>query len=170
MRPRRQAGLSRFEGLLVLLVAAALVWQLLQQLAHYQTLARSTVMEMTVVNMRSGLRLRVAELMMSNRSEEMTGLLNQNPITWLDAPPSNYLGQLKQPDRAALPPDSWYFDEELHELIYLFPKNNIEWTVQNKVESVPKALHVKTVGRKTLLMKETKMNTEGVTLELRYEK
>ena len=170
MRLRQQAGLSRLEWLAWLLIVVVLASILLNRLVHYQALARSAVIDMTIANMRSGLRLRVAELMMSNRTDEMAALLNQNPITLLDKPPANYLGQLKHPDYAALPHDCWYFDPELHELIYLFQKNDVEWMGESNTALDATALHVSVVARKRAAATEVANNAEGVSLEVRYQR
>ena len=170
MRLRQQAGFSGFEWIAWLLITGVLILVLLQQLVHYQALARVAVMDMTVTNMRSGLRLRVAELMMANRTDEIGALLQQNPIVWLDTPPANYLGQLQQPNRDKLPLDSWYFDPGLHELIYLFQKSDIESGVPDGVAAGAKSLHVRVVARKRTATIAARNNAEGVSLELRYEK
>ena len=170
MRVRQQAGLIRLEWIAWLLIVGVLASVLLQRLVHYQALARSAVMDMTVMSMRSGLRFRVAELMVSNRGDQMAGLLNQNPITFLDRLPPNYLGQLKQPDAAALPKDSWYFDPVLHELIYLFQKNDVEWMAESSTESRAKSLHVRVVARKPPSETNASSIVEGVSLDMRYHK
>ena len=85
---------------------------------RYQELAEKTVVEATVANMRSGLRYRIAELMVNGRMNEMGSLSSENPMFWLKAPPSNYLGQVAQQGQR-IPPGSWYFDPQRHELVYL---------------------------------------------------
>lgn len=162
---RWQTGLTRVEWIASLLVGAVLSTVLLIKLTHYQEFARTAVMEMTVTNMRSGLRMRVAELVMANRNAELAGLLQQNPIEWLDAPPPNYVGMLQQPDRDALKPDSWYFDPTQHELVYLIPRNSMQFGAAPGAKS----LQVRVVAVKPGSSNLSKV-TEGVALEIRYER
>ena len=169
MKLGRQAGISLFESIALVVVAGVLIIVLLQQLVHYQAMAKSAVMEMTVENMRSGLRLRVAELMIANRNAEMADLLQQNPVTWLDAPPANYLGQLQQPDRAKLPLDSWYFDLGQHELVYLFPTNNMAWRSPAGAPVSVRSLHIRVTARRQANGATGGSVAEGVSLESSYQ-
>ncbi len=137
---RAVRGISRFELLNVVFVIGVLCVVLLSQLLHYQELARTAVMEMTVTNVRSGLRLRVAELIMSNRLDQLGGLLQQNPVIWLDAPPANYLGEYDYPQLHALPVDSWLYDRHAGELIYLMAPDAAS-------NAKGRVLHLKVVAR-----------------------
>lgn len=76
-------------------------------------------MESTVRNMRSGLLMRRAELLMQENVAETVKLLHQNPITWLETPPLNYVGELSAERAQTVPPGSWYFDTSARELVYL---------------------------------------------------
>lgn len=116
---RRQIGFTLFELLGIILLVSALSLLLYDRFLGYQALAEKTAMEMTVINMRSGLRLRVAELMMGGKLEEIAGLVHENPISWLAAPPSNYIGALQNPEQHAIPANAWYFDTRRHELVYM---------------------------------------------------
>lgn len=115
-------GASRLELLIVLALIGIVAAVLLERLTRYQEYAEKTVMEATVVNMRSGLRVRVAELMIGGRMAQMGGLLQENPISWLAAPPANYGGLLHRPDRQPPLPGHWYFDAARQQLVY-FPQH-----------------------------------------------
>lgn len=123
MPRQKQRGGSLLELAVVGIVLGVLAFVLLQRLLRYQELAEKTVMETTVVNMRSGLRLKVAELTMRQRTDEIRHLVGQNPIDWLESPPPNYLGEIDDPARNPLPPGSWYYDKTSHELVYLPDRN-----------------------------------------------
>ena len=122
---RRHAGFTLFELVGIILLVSALSLLLYDRFLGYQALAEKTAMEMTVINMRSGLRLRVAELMMGGKMKEIAGLVHENPITWLAASPPNYIGALQNPEQNAIPGNAWYFDTNRHELIYMPGRDNI---------------------------------------------
>ncbi|WP_124703472.1 hypothetical protein [Sulfuriferula multivorans] len=122
---RRLAGFTLFELLGIILLVSVLSLVLYDRFLGYQALAEKTAMEMTVINMRSGLRLRVAELMMGGKMDEIAGLVHENPINWLAAPPPNYIGALQNPEQSAIPGNAWYFDTSRHELIYMPGSGNI---------------------------------------------
>lgn len=115
----RKNGFTRFEMLIVVIGTSVLAAVLLERMRAYQEYAEKTAMEMTVMNMRSGLRLRIAELMTQDRTREVGKLLDENPIGWLDTPPPNYLGSLNNVKSGDIPPGNWYFDAARKELIYV---------------------------------------------------
>lgn len=119
MTNRKQTGGTLLELAVASIIIAALAIFLLNRMQRYQEVAEKTVMETTVVNMRSGLRLRVAELMVQGRMDEMDKLSRENPVSWLEAPPFNYVGPVDNPEQQAIPPGSWYFDTTRRELVYL---------------------------------------------------
>lgn len=115
----RQYGFPFYEWAVVVIIASVLGGVLLDRLQYYQDYAEKTAMDVTVRNMRNGLRLQVADLMMQDKMIDVDKLLKQNPITWLEKPPPNYVGELTAPDDDAIRPGSWYFERSRHELIYL---------------------------------------------------
>lgn len=119
----REHGFSLFELLLSASVISVIAVLLLDRLLDYQAYAERTAMEVTVVNMRSGLRLSVAELMTQDRMQEVGKLVNENPVHWLETPPPNYLGELVHPLPKNLEQGNWYFDTTTRELVYL-PRDN----------------------------------------------
>lgn len=113
-----QRGFSLLELMVVIIVISVLATVLFDRLQRYQELAEKTAMEITIMNLRSGLRLRVAELMIQDRMQEIASLAQENPVKWLDAPPPNYIGQADDAE-PAIAPGSWYFDSRRRELVYI---------------------------------------------------
>jgi len=74
-------------------------------------------MESTAANIRTGLRYKVADLILANRVSEIQTLADENPMNWLAERPPNYLGELESaPDDE--PKGQWYFDKRNRELVY----------------------------------------------------
>ena len=117
--PQKQTGFTLLELAIVIMFISILASIFVNRMQRYQELAEKTVVEATVANMRSGLRYRIAELMINGQMNEMGSLSRENPMSWLKAPPSNYLGQIAQTSQQRIPPGSWYYDQRRHELIYL---------------------------------------------------
>ncbi len=115
---RRQRGFTLLELVVVIAVTSMLAIILLNRLLYYQEVAEKTAMEMTVMNMRSGLRLRIADLMTQDRMREAVQLLQENPVTWLESPPPNYMGKVSGQKSAEMIPGQWYFDPGQQELVY----------------------------------------------------
>ncbi|MES1998725.1 MAG: hypothetical protein V4446_05380 [Pseudomonadota bacterium] len=121
----KQVGFTMFELVGIVFIASMLSVLLYDQFMRYQALAEKTVMEMTVINMRTGLRLRVAELMIQDRMDGVRSLVHENPINWLATPPSNYIGEFQNPEQNAIPTNTWYFDTRRRELVYTLGHDHI---------------------------------------------
>jgi general secretion pathway protein G len=115
---RRQTGFTQLEFAVVAVVLGILVSILLDRIAYYQGLAEKTAIEMTVMNMRSGLRYKVAEMLMHGEAAELPGLAGKSPVKWLAYPPPEYLGEARELSWSDMPPGSWGFDGKRGELLY----------------------------------------------------
>ena len=123
----RQGGASQLELAVSIVLLAIFLAVLLDRAFYYQEYAEKTAMEMTVANMRTGLRYKIAGLILDNRLSEIATLADENPVNWLAQSPQNYLGEFD-----SLPRDGtagkWFFDKRAGELVY---------TVNNRRHSVP---------------------------------
>lgn len=104
---------------------------LLERTSYYQEHAEKTAMESTAENIRTGLRYKVADLILANRVSEIPTLADENPMNWLGKRPPNYLGELDSApvDEAK---GQWYFDKRNRELVY---------TVNNRRHFSPSSYH-----------------------------
>ncbi|HCN88856.1 MAG TPA: hypothetical protein DIT28_06715 [Oxalobacteraceae bacterium] len=123
--PGKARGKVRLEFLVFVVTAGILAGILLDRMLDYQEYAEKTAMDLTVLNMRSGLRLRLAELMMQDRMGEAGKLLDENPIKWLETPPPNYRGSLRDVNPGDISPGNWYFDAGRKDLVYVPYRNTI---------------------------------------------
>lgn len=113
----RQRGATLVELAVAATVLAVLAISLLSRLLDAQEYAEKVAMELTVSNMRAGLRGQVGALLIADRTSEIVALAGGNPVQWLDEPPESYLGDFRgQP--ADDTRGAWYFDSALRELIY----------------------------------------------------
>jgi hypothetical protein len=115
--PRRQGGITVFEAAVALGVIAVFAWFLLNALVQTQEMAERTAVQMTIMNLRSALRLQMAHYVISGQEAELTTLVGANPIRWMDPPPG-YRGELVDVKESEMKPGSWYFDRRRRELVY----------------------------------------------------
>jgi prepilin-type N-terminal cleavage/methylation domain-containing protein len=113
---RRARGFTLFELVVVIMIFAVIVTLLLERLAHYHELLERAAMQSTLKGIKTGLQVRLAELIIANREGEAGSLETQDPIQWLDdGRPANYGGAYQEPAR----PGTWYFDAHGRELVYV---------------------------------------------------
>jgi type II secretory pathway pseudopilin PulG len=115
----RAGGYSLLELVIVVTLVGVAALVLIDRLTVFQEYGEKAAMELAVRNMRSGLRYRVADLMNRDRMREADRILQDNPVSWLEGPPANYLGELRNPPPDRIKPGSWYFDATQHELVYV---------------------------------------------------
>ena len=112
-----QCGASFVEFAVSIALIGIFVGVLLERSSYYQEYAEKTAMESTAKNIRTGLRYKMADLILANRASEIPSLADENPMNWLGERPPNYLGELD-----SAPADEvkgqWYFDKRNQELVY----------------------------------------------------
>src|SRR4030088_5723 len=90
---QRQSGFSVFEFVVAIAIVAVFGGVFLQRMLYFQEYAEKTAMDLTVPNMRTGLRYRTGDLLMRDKVSEITTLADENPVSWLQNSPENYLGE-----------------------------------------------------------------------------
>src|SRR6185369_8749308 len=114
---RPQGGASQLELVVSMVLFAVFLIVFAERAFYYQEYGEKAAMEMTVVNMRTGLRYKVADLIMNNRVSEIPTLADENPMDWLADKPENYLGEFDgAPQQAAA--GKWFYDKRNRELVY----------------------------------------------------
>lgn len=159
---QKQRGFTLFELVTIIAIIGVLITVLLNRLYYYQEMAEKTVMEMTVMNMRSGLRLRIADLKMQSRMNEMEQLVQENPINWLETLPTNYRGELTGTQQHDLAPGNWYFDTGRQELVYVVQHDRFFEANEDEVKTIH--FHVTSTAHQLGKDGSTLRRIEGVAL------
>jgi hypothetical protein len=104
---------------LVSFTLLGLGWGLVSDnLSQYQEAAEKAQMEHTIGALRSGLHIRVVELISNGKEERIATLVGQDPMQWLEKRLSNYAGEANEADPAARLGGNWYFDTASGVLTY----------------------------------------------------
>jgi len=111
-------GFSLLELVVVVIAVAILTGVVLDRVLPLIGRAQRAAFFDVQRELQSSLRLAAAERIAGGESGRVFELASVNPMSLLFAPPSNYLGVLTAPEQAAVPPASWYFDEQLGRLGY----------------------------------------------------
>ena len=112
-----RCGASLLEFTVCMALIGIFVGVLLERALYYREYAEKTAMESTAENIRTGLRYKVADLILANRVSEIQTLADENPMNWLAERPGNDLGELDSVP-ADEPKGQWYFDKRNRELVY----------------------------------------------------
>jgi general secretion pathway protein G len=117
MRPagRKPRGFTLFELAVCVMIIGVLAAVLLNRLAYYQEMAEKAAMESTARLIKTGLQIRLAELIIANRQSEAGVLEQEDPVRWLEQRPVNYGGVFRDDPR----PGAWYFDGQQRQLVYV---------------------------------------------------
>ena len=148
----RNRGFTFFELAVAIVIIGVLATVLLDRLHYYQELAEKAAMETAVRTIKTGLQVRLAELIVTNRQAEAAALENEDPIKWLDEKPANYGGTYRErPERG-----NWYFDASARQLVYVV-------NTGNRLELVV-ALEPKEIRFRARLLRD-RINTSGGAVE-----
>ena len=112
-RPAR--GFSLLELVVAIGVIAVLTAVLVNRLRYYQELAEKAAMESTLRTIKTGLQVRLAELIVTNRQSQAGQLETEDPVGWLDDKPPNYGGRYRTPVEQGV----WYYEAGERQLVYI---------------------------------------------------
>ena len=98
------------------LVISVLAVFTLGALWRAQGQAEATLVDLTLRNMATGLRLKQLDLLLRGDAAGMAALAGANPVAWLQGPPAHYRGEVDGEPAAVGP--AWYFDGGRRELAY----------------------------------------------------
>ena len=116
---RRASGFSLLELVVVIVLIGVLLGVAIERMLVLKAQAERSAMESVLGSLRSGITIRMAELIAKGRMREIANLVDANPFDVLAEAPENYLGELFGPDPAVLEPGKWYFDSRDRMLCYL---------------------------------------------------
>lgn len=112
---RSARGFSLLELSVVVAVWAVLFGVFLERLTYYQEAAEHARFESELRTFKTALQLRMAEMISTNREQELRLLETENPLRWMDKAPANFGGEFP-----SIPePGNWYFDSTTRELVYV---------------------------------------------------
>lgn len=118
-RAHRQGGKARLELAVATILAAILSGVLLNNITTYQGESERVAAKQLIGSLRTALALRSAEVISTRGEAGLMALAHQNPMTWLQHLPGNYLGEYYSPQTEALSRGNWYFDRSDRTLVYL---------------------------------------------------
>ena len=117
-RPR-QRGASLLELALAAIVTSVLAGLLLNCLISYRVESEQVAAKQLIGSLRTALAVRSAKAISTTGEAGLLALVHQNPMTWLQQLPKNYLGEYYSPNKAELPSGNWYFHRVGQTLVYL---------------------------------------------------
>ena len=120
MRPtlRRRTGITTIEFAACLALLAVFAAFLLNRLAAYEELAEKTTVDLTISQIRDGIRHDLIRALLAGKRPVVNEMLERNPVSWLAQPPEAHMGEFGSlPGQAR--PGAWYYVSKTHELVYV---------------------------------------------------
>lgn len=116
-----QHGFTLIELIIVIAIIVVLAGMFLIRIPYYQEQAEKTAMEQVAGAVQSALVLRYGTLMARGAAsdKELNALATDNPVTWLQQKPRNYMGEYFDPAPGTVAPGNWMFDLKSRDLIYV---------------------------------------------------
>lgn len=125
--PRPARGFSLLELVIVITIIAFLMVVAVSQLMMMRVDAERVAVETVLGALRSAIGIKVAESIVRQDLAALRALEGSNPMERLAEVPSNYLGELDNPDPATLETGNWYFERRGRVLVYL-PQHTAHFT------------------------------------------
>ncbi len=118
-----KGAVALFEIIISLVIIGLLMAVALNILLDFRIDAERVSLEDTVMKLQTALNLQLLQRLTKNK-DNINYFHCFNPIDLLLQVPSNYLGELKNPDLEKIPRGSWYFDKNGCMLVYIikYPK------------------------------------------------
>jgi general secretion pathway protein G len=124
-RGRRNAwGFTLFEFVIVISIIAIVAAVLVGKLENTAEQAEKISMQYTVDQISTALLFEFANKMVRNKSGDIPGMMQVNPVDWLVQKPGNYLGELASAPTGDEPLGNWYYDTKDHFLVYLVRRSD----------------------------------------------
>lgn len=118
-RVQRQGGATRLELAVATILAALLAGVLLNCIISYQGESERVAAKQLIGSLRTALAVRSAKVISTTGEPGLLALAHQNPVSWLQQRPENYLGEYYSPQIEDLPRGNWFFDRSATTLVYL---------------------------------------------------
>jgi len=115
----RARGFTLVELVVVVCIVAILFGLALERLTRYQELGERTAMEQNLAAINVALTMKFAALVVAGRGAAIEKEVGANPVELLARAPENYLGALYAPAAESLPRQSWHYDRESGDLVYV---------------------------------------------------
>lgn len=119
-------GFTLIELIIVIIIIVVLGGTFLTRIPLYQERAEKAAMQQVEGALQSALVLRYGALQTRGAAneKELSILATDNPVTWLQKPPRNYMGEYYNPTPRTVAPGNWMFDLQSRELIYVVDRGD----------------------------------------------
>lgn len=145
----RQAGFSKFEFAVVLAIFGVLATLLLNRLVALEHTTEKQAVELTVRHINTGIKLAVGDAIMRGEEARIAGLINENPLNFLDQKVGS--GETAQPDAASTEtaPDvrGWHYHPATRVLSYhprqleaFGNQEKLAWRLQGHTDEIGRAV------------------------------
>ena len=120
---RKQArsckGFTLIELIIVIIIIATLMGFFMSRVMFYQEQAEKVAMESVAGAVQSALIIQYSQILTHGKSSDVTALIQDNPMNWMQKKPGNYAGEFFDPTLQSAESGNWVFDLKTRDLVYL---------------------------------------------------
>lgn len=126
LNPESCKGFTLIELIVVIIIIVVLAGLFLVRIPLYQERAEKAAMQQVEGALQSALVMRFGALQTRGAAgeKELSILATDNPITWLQKMPPNYMGEYYDPTPRTVAPGNWMFDLKSRDLIYVLNQSD----------------------------------------------
>ncbi|GAB6057783.1 hypothetical protein [Desulfonatronum parangueonense] len=114
---RDRRPLSRFELIIVVLVACITALAVLARVERLAAEGESTAMTLTIRGLKYAVTAHAIKYTLEGNSEALAAMIGANPMQFAN-PPSTYLGEFRAHDNPVQAKRAWFFDLDAQVLVY----------------------------------------------------
>lgn len=118
IRQQKQQGFSLLELVVVICIIAILMAVAYERFERLAEGAEKAAFYGVLTTVQGQMNLQVADWYIDGEVITRAELEGKNPIEWLERPPANYRGNIKQGELTTAPAGQWFYLKEQQQLVY----------------------------------------------------
>ena len=115
----RQRGFTLIELIIVIIIIATLMGFFMNRVMFYQEQAEKVAMENVAGAVQNALTIQYGQLLTRGKPSDLSALVRDNPMNWMQKKPGNYAGEFYEPTPQSVESGKWVFDLKTRDLVYL---------------------------------------------------
>lgn len=119
-----ERGFTLIELIVVIIIVVVMMGLFLDRVLFYREQAEKTAMVEVAGAIQTALIMQYGQILTRGKPSDLSALVQDNPMNWLQKEPRNYAGEFYAPTPRSVAPGNWVFDLKSRDLIYILNNAN----------------------------------------------